>query len=395
MISDRIKKIRSSPTVQLAAKAIALKEAGEDIIDFSVGEPDFPTPEYIKRAAIEALAHNATKYTENSGLLELRRAVCKKLKKENNLLFSPEQVLISSGAKHALFNVLLSIIGKEDEVIIPAPYWGSYPEIVRLAEGIPVFAKTQESNGFHLTAKELERKITLRTRAFILCNPVNPTGAAYAEDQLKELAAVLRDRDIFIISDEIYEKLLFDEMLFYSFAEILPSAKDRLIIINGLSKAFAMTGWRIGYAAGPREIVAAAAKLQSHSTSAASTVSQYAAIAALEGPQTEMKQMVLEFQLRRDFIVEKLNAIPGISCNKPQGAFYVFPNISSFFGKTYKGSIIKDSIGFGKFLLEEAKTVVVPGSGFGAEGYVRISYSTSLQNIQKGIRRISDALARL
>ena len=394
MLSQRIKNIKSSPTVKMAAQAIALKESGQDIIDFSVGEPDFPTPQHIKQAAIEALEQDYTKYTANAGLLELRQAVCAKLQRENNLHYSPEQILISSGAKHALFNIMLSVIEKGDEVIIPVPYWGSYPEIVRLADGIPVIAETHEADGFHLPAEELQQKITPKTRAFVLCNPVNPTGAAYSQAQLLELAAVLEDRDIFIITDEIYEKLLFDKMEFHSFAEILPSAKERIVIINGLSKAFAMTGWRIGYAAGPQKIIEAASKLQSHSTSAASTISQYAAIAALNGPQTEMEQMVAEFQRRRDFIVKELNMIPGLSCNPPQGAFYVFLNISFFLGKKYKGTVLNNSTDFANFLLKEAGTVVVPGSGFGADDFIRISYSVSMQTLTEGLRRIASSLKK-
>ncbi len=394
MLSQRIKNIKSSPTVKMAAQAIALKESGQDIIDFSVGEPDFPTPQHIKQAAIEALEQDYTKYTANAGLLEFRQAVCAKLQRENNLHYSPEQILISSGAKHALFNIMLSVIEKGDEVIIPVPYWGSYPEIVRLADGIPVIAETHEADGFHLPAEELQQKITPKTRAFVLCNPVNPTGAAYSQAQLLELAAVLEDRDIFIITDEIYEKLLFDKMEFHSFAEILPSAKERIVIINGLSKAFAMTGWRIGYAAGPQKIIEAASKLQSHSTSAASTISQYAAIAALNGPQTEMEQMVAEFQRRRDFIVKELNMIPGLSCNPPQGAFYVFLNISFFLGKKYKGTVLNNSTDFANFLLKEAGTVVVPGSGFGADDFIRISYSVSMQTLTEGLRRIASSLKK-
>ncbi len=395
MISERIQTIQTSPTVELAAKAIALKEAGQDMVDFSVGEPDFPTPAHIKQAAINALGQDRTKYTANAGMFELRRAVCKKLKGENNLSYSPQQILISSGAKHAFYNVMMSVIEQGDEVIIPSPYWGSYPEIVRLAEGVPVIVEAHETNGFHITAQQLKSKISSKTKAFVFCNPVNPTGAAYSEGQLQQLADVLHDTNILIISDEIYEKLLFDQIEFRSFAQVVSSAEKRAVIINGLSKAFAMTGWRIGYAAGPQEIIEAAAKLQSHSTSAASTISQYAAIAALNGPQEEMKKMVVEFQRRRDFIVKKLNNLPHLSCAVPQGAFYVFPNISAFFGKKYKGAVINNSKDFAAFLLDAAQTVVVPGSGFGAEGFIRISYSTSMAIIKEGIARIANALTDL
>lgn len=392
MISQRIKKIKPSPTVEMAAKAIALKEAGRDIIDLSVGEPDFPTPEHIKQAAQTAMAQNFTRYTANSGLLELRQAVASKLHRENELTYSAEQILISSGAKHALFNVLMSIVREGDEVIIPAPYWGSYPEIVRLAGGRPVFVQTPQENGFHIIPEQLEQAITSKTRAFLFCNPVNPTGTAYSQDQLSGLAHVLDKRGILIIADEIYEKLLYDGQVFTSFAAVSKDLKQNTILINGLSKAYAMTGWRVGYAAGPDEIISAAAKIQSHSTSGASTLSQYAAIAALNGPQEIIYEMLTEFECRRNFFIDRLQQISGLVCNMPQGAFYVFPRVSSYFGKQIKGHSINSSTDFANFLLEEAGVVVVPGAGFGAETFIRISYSTSLENLEKGADRIAAVL---
>ncbi len=395
MINKRVKNIKTSSTVEMASKAIALKQQGVELIDFSVGEPDFPTAQHIKDAAIDALKKNYTKYTANNGMQELRLAVSEKLSNENHARYTPEQILVSCGAKHSLFNVMMALIEADDEVIIPSPYWSSYKEITHFARGKAVLVETEEANGFHITADQLDQSITASTRLFILCNPTNPTGAGYSADQLKALANVLVDKDIFIISDEIYEKLFFDNLQFVSFASLSEEIKQRTVLINGLSKAYAMTGWRIGYAAGPAEIISGAAKIQSHSTSAASTISQYAALAALTGPQQEMKKMIAEFQQRRDYLTDQFRNIPGISCNKPQGAFYIFPNISSFFGKEYKGKVIKDSYDFSAYLLEEAKVVVVPGAGFGANDFIRISYSTSMDNIKAGIARIKKALTLL
>ena len=395
MINKRVKNIKTSSTVEMASKAIALKQQGVELIDFSVGEPDFPTAQHIKDAAIDALKKNYTKYTANNGMQELRLAVSEKLSNENHARYTPEQILVSCGAKHSLFNVMMALIEADDEVIIPSPYWSSYKEITHFARGKAVLVETEEANGFHITADQLDQSITASTRLFILCNPTNPTGAGYSADQLKALANVLVDKDIFIISDEIYEKLFFDNLQFVSFASLSEEIKQRTVLINGLSKAYAMTGWRIGYAAGPAEIISGAAKIQSHSTSAASTISQYAALAALTGPQQEMKKMIAEFQQRRDYLTDQFRNIPGISCNKPQGAFYIFPNISSFFGKEYKGKVIKDSYDLAAYLLEEAKVVVVPGAGFGANDFIRISYSTSMDNIKAGIARIKKALTLL
>ena len=395
MISQRVKNIKPSPTVEMAAKAIALKEAGEDVLDLSVGEPDFPTPTHIKEAAALAMDRGFTRYTANIGLKELREAVASKLLRENTVQYNPDHILISAGAKHALFNVLMSVIREGDEVIIPAPYWGSYPEIVRLAGGRPVFVPTEQSNGFHITPEQLQNAISPKTRAFVFCNPVNPTGAAYNREQLKALAETLDKQGILIIADEIYEKLLYDGEEFTCFAALGESIKQNTILINGLSKAYAMTGWRVGYAAGPAQVISAAAKIQSHSTSAASTISQYAAVAALNGFQNEIALMVTEFQKRRDYFVSHLQKIPGISSNKPQGAFYIFPDISSFFGMPYMGKIIKNSIDFANYLLDEAKVVVVPGSGFGADRFIRISYSTSIKKIQQSLIQLKTALAKL
>ncbi len=385
MLTTRIQNITPSATVSIAAKAIALKEAGKDIIDFSVGEPDFPTPDHIKQAAVEALKANHTKYTASNGMLPLREAICSKLESDNGLHYKPEDILVSNGAKQALFNTLLSVVQPGDSVLIPAPYWPSYPEIVKLAGGTPVLAGTDEVSGFHLSAEQLEAAITPATKVFLFCNPVNPTGAAYSKEQLQTLAAVVLKHNLLVISDEIYEKLVYDQLPFVSFAALHPALKERTVVINGLSKAYAMTGWRIGYAAGPRKIIEAAGKIQSHSTSAASTISQYAALAALQGPQDAVGQMLIAFEQRRDLLYAGLQSLPGLHCTKPQGAFYAFPDISFFINGSGRFSEIKDSVDFADFLLEEAGIVVVPGAGFGNDAHIRISFSTDLQQIQKGI----------
>ena len=393
-IADRVKRIKSSSTVTMAAKAIALQESGLEIIDFGVGEPDFPTPENIKTAAVTALTENKTKYTTNNGLLDLRQAICEKLETQNRIIYRPEQILVSNGAKHALFNVMMSLIEQGDEVIIPAPYWSSYTEITKLAQGSPIIVNTTEDSGFHINGKQLSVAITDKTKVFILCNPTNPTGAAYSKEQLRDLVEVLVNRKFYIITDEIYEKLFYDNQKFVSLAAF-DKLKDRTIVINGLSKAYAMTGWRIGYAAGPADVIKAAAKLQSHSTSAASTISQYAAIEALRGPQDEMFRMLSEFQKRRNYLMQRMESIPEITCQKPGGAFYVFPNISKYFGKKFSGKKISNSNELADYLLNEARVVSVPGAAFGAEGYLRISYATSISKIKEGVNRLTDALNKL
>lgn len=395
MLSARVQRIGVSPTMKIAARAIEMKKSGMDIVDFSVGEPDFPTPEFIKEAARAAIAANKTKYTENVGLLELRQAVARKLRAENGLAYEPSQIIISSGAKQSIFNVVMSLIGKDDEVIIPAPYYVSYPEMVRLAQGRPVIVPTSEDKGFKLSGDQLARAISAKTRALIICNPSNPTGTVYSASELAALAAVVEQKDIFVISDEIYEKLIFDRFPFTSFAGLSPAMMEKTIVINGVSKAFAMTGWRLGYAAGPPEIIKAAAKIQSHSTSNASTIAQYAALAALGGPHEAITPMVNEFERRRDYLNGRLNAIPGVSCTRPAGAFYAFPNISNFLGKSFNGKTIHNSSDLAEYLLTEAKVVVVPGAAFGAEGYIRISYSTAIETIARGVQRIADALSQL
>ncbi|MCD6377104.1 MAG: pyridoxal phosphate-dependent aminotransferase [Caldisericaceae bacterium] len=395
MLSERIKHIGISPTMKIAAKAIAMRAQGIDVVDFSVGEPDFPTPQFIKEAGKQAIDQNITKYTMNSGTVELRKAIAENLYKEYGLSYEINQILVTNGAKQAIFNSIMAIISDGDEVIIPAPYWVSYPEMVRLAGGRPVIVETHEENGFRLTAEQLKQAISASTRAFILCNPSNPTGAAYGIEELQELAKVLEEEEIFIIADEIYSKLVYDNFRFNSFATLSPKLKERTILVNGFSKAFSMTGWRIGYLAGPKEIVDAANKIQSHSTSNANSISQYAALQALKGPSYEINRMVAEFQKRRNYVLQQLSSIPDISVNEPEGTFYVFPNISAYFGKEHKGHYIRNSYGLAYYLLREANVVVVPGAAFGSDKHIRISYSTSMEQIEKGMKRIAQALRQL
>ncbi|WP_457565227.1 pyridoxal phosphate-dependent aminotransferase [Caldithrix abyssi] len=396
MLSERIKHIGVSPTMKIAAKAIAMRAQGIDVVDFSVGEPDFPTPQFIKDAGKQAIDQNITKYTMNAGTMELRKAIAEYLYKEHGVEYDPaKQILVSNGAKQAIFNVIMALISDGDEVIVPAPYWVSYPEMVRLAGGRPVIVETHEENGFRLTPEQLKQNISASTRAFILCNPSNPTGAAYSQDDLMELAKVLEEEEIFIIADEIYSRLVYDNFRFTSFASISAKLKERTILINGFSKAFSMTGWRIGYLAGPKEIVEAANKIQSHSTSNANSISQFAALQALKGPSYEVGRMVAEFQRRRNYVVQRLRAIPDISVTEPQGAFYVFPNISAYFGKEHKGHYIRNSYGLAYYLLREANVVVVPGAAFGSDQHIRISYSASMEQIEKGMKRMAEALRRL
>lgn len=383
--------VNESQTAKIAAIAIQMKKEKIDIVDFTVGEPDFATPLNIKKAAIEAINKDLTKYTLIPGIVELRRAITKKLQQDNDLEYDPDNIIVTCGAKHSLFNIILSVIRKDDEVIIPAPYWVSYPAMVSIAQGKSVFIQTEAKNGFKLTPPQLRKKMTNKTKAIILCNPSNPTGAVYDKSELQSLAEVLEDREIFIISDEIYEKLIYDNIHYYSLASVSPALKKRTVIINGFSKAYAMTGWRIGYAVGDKEIIKRAVNLQGHSTTNAPTISQYAGIEALEGSQEVIKMMYLEFRKRRDLVYNRLKEMKGISCTRPQGAFYAFPNISAYLNKTYNGTVIRTSDDLALFLLNEAKVVLIPGSAFGCDDHLRISYTTSMERLKEGMRRMESA----
>lgn len=381
--------------MKVAALAKDLISKGDSVIDFSVGEPDFPTPENIKSAANKAIENNFTRYTLNTGIPVLREAISKKLKNENNLLYSPNEIIVSNGAKHSIYNAINALVDEGDEVIIPAPYYVSYPEMVALAGGNSVIIETNGNNGFRITPDQLKKTITTKTKLFILCNPSNPTGAAYSESELRELIPILEEGDFLILSDEIYEKIIYDDFKFVSIAELSSKIKAKTIIINGHSKTYSMTGWRIGYAAGPENIINAMSKIQSHATSNASSVSQAAAVEALTGPQNSIEIMRSEFERRRDLLCDFLNSLEGIKCYKPRGAFYLFPNVSKYFGKTYNGIEIKNSVDLSMYLLNNAKVAIVPGSAFGAEGYVRLSFSIEMNKLIEGAERIKSALAQL
>lgn len=390
-LSQNALQITPSMTLEITAKAKQLKAQGVDVIDFGVGEPDFDTSDYIKEAAIDAIKKGYTKYTPSSGISELKKAVCNKLLKDNSLKYQPDQIVISNGAKHSIYNALCAILNPGDEVIIPVPYWLSYPEMVRLAYGKPVFVKTKAENDFKITAEELKNAITSKTKALILNTPNNPTGSVYTKEELEELVKIIEEANIFVISDEIYEKLIY-EGSHISIASLNEKIKELTILVNGMSKAYAMTGWRIGYTASSLEIAKVMSNIQSHTTSNPNSIAQYASVAALSGDETVIKRMAEEFNKRRIYMVERINKIKGLKSNKPQGAFYVMVNIDEYIGKEIKGKIIRGSIDFANALIEGANVAVVPALPFGMDNYIRISYATSIENIEKGLNRIEEFL---
>lgn len=395
MIAERATKVKPSPTLAVDSKAKQLKAKGMDVVNFGVGEPDFDTPEHIKEAAIKAIKDGFTKYTPVGGIDELKEAIIEKLEKDNKLTYNKENIVVSCGAKHSLYNIAQALFGPGDEVIIPSPYWVSYPDQVLLNNAIPVIVNTYEEDEFMLRPEVLKEKITSRSKALILNSPSNPTGFIYTENALKEIAEIALKHNLYIISDEIYEKLIYDNEKHISIASLSEEIKEKTIVVNGLSKAYAMTGWRIGYAAGHTEIIKTMTTIQSQSTSNPTSIAQKAAVAALRGNQNCVSEMRKEFEKRRNFLVQELNRIPGVSCKMPKGAFYVFPNISNIFGKKIDKNIINSSMDLSIYLLEKALVALVPGSAFGAEGYIRISYATSMENLSKGIDRISKALEQL
>lgn len=397
IIAQRLSRVKPSPTLAVTAKAAELKAAGKPVIGLGAGEPDFDTPDHIKEAAIEAIRRGETKYTPVAGTPALKKAICDKFKRENGLEYAPNQVLAGVGAKQVLFNALLATLNPRDEVIIPAPYWVSYPDMVMFAEGIPVIVEGQEEDGFKLKPDALADAINPKTRWVILNSPSNPTGAAYTEAELRALADVLlRHEHVWIMADDIYEHLCYDGFTFKTIAQVEPRLKDRTLTVNGVSKAYAMTGWRIGYAGGPRELISAISDIQSHSTSNPCSISQAASVAALNGPQDFLKDWTKSFASRRNFVIDKLNAIPGIACLKPEGAFYVFPSMKGLLGGTTpKGGAITSCNDFCGYLLEEALVAAVPGSAFGMGGYFRISYATSEQALTEAMERIKKACEAL
>jgi aspartate aminotransferase len=394
-IASRIGLIKPSPTLTIQAKANALKAAGRDIIGFGAGEPDFDTPQNIKAAAIRAIDAGFTKYTPVGGTDELKDAVIAKLKRDNGLIYSRSEVVISCGAKHSLFNVSQVLFEEGDEVLIPSPYWVSYTDIVYLTGARPVVIKTNVDDGFKLQPAQLEAAITPRTRAIIISYPSNPAGVCYSRTELEALAEVILRRGIMIISDDIYEKIIYDDHPFYTLASLGDELKKNSIVINGVSKSYSMTGWRIGYTAGAEEMVSAMTKYQSQNTSNPTSIAQKAAVEALNGSQESVGIMAREFQKRRDVVVERLNTIDGVSCLKPQGAFYVFPNVGSYYGRSGGGKNIANSAEMAAYLLDEANVALVPGGDFGHDDHIRISYATSMEQIEKGVERIRQALLNL
>lgn len=395
MLSDRARRIKPSPTLSMDAKAKAMKAAGVDMVNFGVGEPDFDTPENIKEAAMKAIKEGFTKYTPVGGIDSLKDAIIEKFKKDNNLIYTREEIIVSCGAKHSLYNIAQALYNPGDEVLIPSPYWVSYPDQVMLNDAVPVFIKTHESDSFMVKAEAVKAHITKRTKAIILNSPSNPTGLTYDRRTLEEIAEVVLRHSLFIVSDEIYEKLTYDGISHVSIASLDNEIKSRTVVVNGLSKAYAMTGWRIGFAAGPKEIIKAMTNIQSQSTSNPTSISQKAAVEALTGPQDFITMMLSEFDKRRRFLVEELNAIPGMSCLTPTGAFYVFPNTSRFYGKSIDGRNIGSSLDLVLYLLEEAKVALVHGEAFGDDDYIRLSYAASINEIRKGVERIREAVLRL
>ncbi|MDX2074652.1 MAG: pyridoxal phosphate-dependent aminotransferase [Alphaproteobacteria bacterium] len=396
-IASRLAKVKPSPTLAVTAKAAELKAAGKDVIGLGAGEPDFDTPEHIKQAAIAAMNRGETKYTPVAGTPALKAAIIGKFKRENGLDYAPNQIIAGVGAKQVIFNAMLATLNAGDEVIIPAPYWVSYPDMVLFAEGTPVFVEGKEERGFKLAPADLEKAITPKTKWLILNSPSNPSGAAYSAEELRALADVLlKHPHVWILTDDMYEHLIYDGFQFATIAAVEPKLYDRTLTVNGVSKAYAMTGWRMGYAGGPKELISAIADIQSHSTSNACSITQAATVEALNGPQEFLNEWRKNFQARRDLVVKGLNDIPGLTCLKPEGAFYVFPSMKGLLGKkTPAGKTIESCQQFADYLLEEALVAVVFGAAFGMGGYFRISYATSEKALTEALTRIKTACGKL
>lgn len=394
-LADRALNINPSPTLSIDAEAKIMASRGHKIVNFGAGEPDCDTPDYIKEAAIAAIRAGKTKYTPVTGISELKEAICEKYRQEQGLSYKPQQVVVSSGAKHSLYNAMQVLVQPGDEVILPAPYWVSYLEQIKLAGATPRIIETREENGFKLTPAELESAVGPRTRLFILNSPNNPTGSVFTEEELGALAEVVEKHGLTVISDEIYEKLIYNGTKHVSIATLSPALKEQTVVINGVSKAYAMTGWRIGYTISPELVAKAMTGLQSHTTSNPASIAQYASVAALTGDQSFTERMRTEFLRRRNYMYERLNAIKGISCTRPNGAFYLYPNVRSCFGKRYQGRAVNSATGLATLLLQEVKVAVVPGIAFGNDNYFRLSYASSLENIKKGLDRIEDLINKM
>lgn len=387
-LSKKGLEISPSVTLEITAKAKEMKAKGIDVISFGAGEPDFDTPENIQNKGIQAIKEGKTRYTPASGTNELKNAICNKLENDNNLAYDPSNIIISNGAKHSIYNTLMAIINPGDEVIVSIPYWVSYPQMIKLAGGTPVYIQTKEENDFKYQMNDLNKALTKNTKAIIINSPNNPTGTIYNENELKNIADWAVKNNVFVISDEIYEKLIYDNEKHISIASLNDDIKDLTIVINGMSKAYAMTGWRIGYAAANKEIIKVMSNIQSHTTSNPCSISQYASVEGLSGNQDAVNKMKRHFEERRNFMVDEVNNIKGLSCRKPKGAFYVMVNFTNLKGKTIKGIKIDSSLDFAKLLLNEGKVAVIPGIGFGDDDYVRLSYATSMENIEEGLNRI-------
>ena len=394
-LSKKANSISPSITLEITGKANELKAQGVNVMSFAAGEPDFNTPKNIIEAAIKAMDDGYTKYTKTSGIVELRKAICKKLHQENNLNYIEEQIVVSTGAKQCLANTFLDILNKGDEVILQNPCWVSYTELIKLADGVPVIVNCDENDGYKLSAKNIEKAVTSKTKAILLNSPHNPTGIVYNKNELEEIAQIAKKYNLIIISDEIYEKLIYDGEEHVSIASLSEDAYERTIVINGLSKTYAMTGWRVGYTASSAKLAKIMSSVQSHMTSNVCSISQYAALEALTGPQDSINMMKNAFEERRNFMMKKLEEIDEVSFIKPQGAFYIMVNITYFIGKSINGVKINNSIEFAKMLLEEEKVAVIPGAAFGLENFIRLSYATSMEVIEEGLDRIKSFLGKL
>ena len=394
-VSHRCQNIAPSMTLSIDARAKEMKAAGLNVIGFGAGEPDFPTPKHICDAAKEAIDLGMTRYTPAAGTKELRKAICEKLRRDNDMTYTYGDILVSNGAKHSLFNIFQAILDPGDEVLIPTPCWVSYPELVRMAGGVPVFIPATEETNFIPTNKDTASRVTRRTKAIVITSPSNPNGSVWEQEQLQFVADLAVSHPFFVVSDEIYEKLIYDGRKHLSIAQLGEQIKSQTFLVNGVSKAYAMTGWRIGYVAGPRNVISAMSSFQSQATSNPNSIAQYAAMKALQGDQSCVDAMVAQFEKRRDAMVEKINAIPGLSCRKPQGAFYIMMNIKQMLGKHYDGRMIESSLDFAELLLAEKQVALVPGVAFEAEGYCRLSYAVSMENILEGLSRIGEFVAEL
>lgn len=393
--SKKAKNINPSVTLTITAKAKELKANGVDVISFGVGEPNFNTPKNIMDAAIKAMEEGKTKYTPTAGIIELRNAICNKFKEDNNLLYNPNQIIVSTGAKQCLADVFMAILNPGDEVIVPVPYWVSYPELIKLADGIPVFVEAKAEEDYKYTIEALEKVVSEKTKAIVLNSPNNPTGTIYEAEELKEIADFAKKHDLIIISDEIYESLIYDGKKHISIASLSEDSYKRTVVINGFSKSYAMTGWRLGYAAANEEIIKLMVSIQSHVTSNPNSIAQYAAVEALNGPKDAMKNMIVKFVERRDLMVDRIAKMPGLSIIKPQGAFYVMVNLEKYLGKSLNGKTITNSMEFSSALLEEEDVAVIPGAAFGLDQFIRLSYATSEELILKGLDRIEKFLNKL